>query len=97
MRPSLFQRAQIENTARKEMREHMSKLTVKRAFEHKTASSTDTTFVTYDMVVVWRENIVNRRIGEQMRPYVADSVEVEKTLIHVRNDGKRSITPFNFF
>ena len=96
-RPSLSLRAEIANTARKEMNEHMAKLRVNRALKHKAASSTDSIFTPGDEVLVWREKIVNHRIGEWIGPFIVDSVEVDKKIIFVRDEKKRFSYPIQLF
>ena len=43
-------------------------------------------------MLVWREKIVNHRIGEWMGPYLVDSVELHKKFIHVRNEKREGYT-----
>ena len=93
----MAKRAEIASTARKEMNKIMAKLRLQRALKHRTASSTDAVFQPGDKVLVWREKIVNNRIGEWMGPFLVESVQIENKLVHVRDDNKGTTTPFNFY
>lgn len=52
---TLVDRAQIANSARKEMEHHMAGLRVHRALRHRVPKSADTRFQPGDTVFVWRE------------------------------------------
>ncbi len=53
----------------------MDKARVSRALKHQTPTASDTIYVPEDQVLVWRENVVNNRIGKWLGPYVVDSFD----------------------
>ncbi len=57
------------------MAKHMDKARVSRALNHQTPTASDTVYVPGDQVLVWRENVVNNRIGKWLGPYVVDSFD----------------------
>lgn len=96
-RPNLATRSEIATTARKEMNAHMAKLRIQRALKRRTGTLKDACFQPGYKVLAWREKMVNNRIGEWMGPSIADAVEVEKKMVHVRDDKKCCVIPFNFY
>ena len=96
-RPSLAERAQIANTARKEMLKIMSELRVKRALKHKVSESANAIFQPGDDdVLVRREKNVNNRVGEWIGPFSVERVEADKKILFIRDDKKNKENPFNF-
>ena len=62
----------------------MAKLRVNRALRHQVPTAANAMFDPGDKVLVWREKIVNNRIGEWMGPYIVDKFDQDKKLVFVR-------------
>lgn len=63
-RPSVSDRENLPDIARKEMGEIMAKLRVKRALHHAVPPASDHPYENGDQFLVWREKKVANRIGE---------------------------------
>ena len=66
---TLEDRSRIVEAARKEMERHMASVRLKRALKQKILSAADMPFDVGDKFLVWREKIVNNRIGECIGPF----------------------------
>ena len=94
-RPQADERAQIVHEARIGMAKHMAKGRVSRALKNKAPPALDSTFNPGDQVFVWRENVINNRIGEWLGPFVIDSFNVSTKLVHIRCGKDDEIKPFS--
>jgi len=86
-------RAKMANEARVEMAKHMGKARVARALKHAVPPSADNPLKAGDQVLVWKEKVVNNRIGEWLGPYTVDNYIDEKKLVYVRYKDN-DIRPF---
>ena len=66
------------------MASQMAKARVSRALKNTTPTAADDVFTPGDQVLVWRENVVNNRIGEWLGPFVVDNFEADKKLVYIR-------------
>lgn len=94
LRPTTDERAFLANEACDEMAQKMENLLVKRSLRHRTPASTDQIYIPGDMPLVWRENIVNNRIGEFLGPYKVRSFNCETKLVYIEDEKSKSIQPF---
>ena len=63
-RPSLAERAEAAQQARRYMSQHLAKLKVKRAIHHNAPPASDRVYQPGDKVLVWREKQFESGIGE---------------------------------
>ena len=65
----------------------------KRSIKYKTPSATDHVFVPADSVLVWRERIVNKRVGEFIGPFIVLAFDpLSKNVIVDQNRTKKRYT-----
>lgn len=95
-RATLVARAQIANSARKEMEHHMARLRLHRALRHRVPKSADARLQPGDKVLVWREKLVNNRIGEWVGPYSVITADYSSKIVHVRETEDGPLRPYNF-
>ena len=88
-------RAELANMARKEMEKEMAKVRIRRGLSHSVPRSADTFFDEGDLVLVWKEKVVENRIGEWKGPYRVQGFEKEKKLVFVKETEGGSPRPFN--
>ena len=93
---TLEDRSRIVEAARKEMERHMASGRLKRALKHKVPSPADMPFDVDDKVLVWREKIVNNRIGEWVGPFTVESFDPRRKVVHVRDVTVGPAKPFRF-
>ena len=84
-RPTLQERATIAKIARDEMERPMEQLRVARALKHATPSGVNNLYNPGDKGLIWRERIVNNRIGEWIGPFNVTSFDAAKRLVFVRD------------
>ena len=89
-------RSKIAETAGKEMERHMATLKLKRALKHNVPPAADVPFDVGEKVLVWREKIVNNRIGEWVEPFTVESFDICRIVVHVRDAQVRPAKPFEF-
>ena len=63
----------------------MAGMKVKRAFKHQTPGSTDKFYQPGDKVLVWKEKVVDSRIGEWLCSFEVLAVDEGKKLMYVRD------------
>ena len=78
----LGERASVAQSARKEMGKLMG---VRRALHHRTLSAADRFYQPGDQVLVWREKIVNHRIGEWLGPFTVLCTDESRKLVYVQD------------
>lgn len=89
------QRAALVTTARKEMEKHMAELRLRRSLKHNPPPATDYILKPGDEVLVWREKLVEHRIGEFIGPFLVDSVDHATKTIFIRDSKVGAARPFN--
>ena len=94
-RPMLEDRASVALCARKEMERIMAEMRTKRALKHKVPTAADTFYQPGDKVLVWREKIVESRIGEWLGPFEVLATDEEKKLVYVKDVKIGAARPFN--
>jgi len=72
----------------------MGKARVARALKHTVPPSTDHPLKAGDQVLVWKEKVVNNRIGEWLGPFTVDNYVDKKKLVYVRYGKDTDIRPF---
>lgn len=65
----------------------MEKLRVQRALKHAIPRDADESFEPGDKVLVWREKIVDHRIGECIGPFTVVCFEPERKIVHVQDNS----------
>lgn len=78
------------------MEHHMARLRVHRALRHQVPRSADALFQPGDKVLVWRERIVNNRIGECVGPHEVVTVDCSAKMVHVKYSREGLPRPYNF-
>ena len=66
------------------MAKHMAQVRIVRALKHNTPSATDHVYQPGDKVLVWREKLVENRIGEWIGPYTANSFDENSRIVLVQ-------------
>lgn len=94
-RLTLKERASIAQSARKEMGKIMAEMRVRRGLHHRIPSAADRFYQPGDNVLVWRENIVNHRIGEWLGPFTVLATDESKKLVYVQDAKIGAARPFN--
>ena len=87
-RPTLVERARIATQARKIMAQEIAKSKLQRALKHNAPDAADRVFEPGQLVLVWREKIVNNRIGEWLGPYQVISMDHHTKIVLVDCDGE---------
>lgn len=77
------------------MQTHMSKLRVDRALKHKTPAAANMSYKIEDQVLVWREKIVDSRIGEWLGPFTVDAIDDTKKIVYFQDERIGAAKPFN--
>ena len=88
-RPTLTERAQVAQRARKLMAQELAAAKIRRSMKHKTPSATNHTYEPGDAVLVWREKIVNNRIGEFIGPFPVLAYEPHSKIVVVNQNGEK--------
>ena len=83
-RPTADKRVKIANDARAEMAKYMAKVKVARVLKHRIPPAADIVLEPGDPVLVWRENVVNNRIGEWLGPFKVDNYDASRKLVFVK-------------
>ena len=94
-RATLQDRASVAQSARKEMDKIMAEMRVRRALHHRVPSATDRFYQPGDKVLVWREKLVNHRIGEWLGPFTVMSTDEVRKLVYVQDAKIGAARPFN--
>eukprot|EP00171_Calliarthron_tuberculosum_P018350 IDg18350t1 len=81
-------------TARAEMQQHMTKNRIQRAFRHSVPAAADRHYQPGDQVLVWRENVVNNRVGEWLGPFTILEVNTDKNIGFIEDAKTRKAIPF---
>ena len=92
-RLTVDEHAAIPTMARKEMSTIMAKMRIARGLRHAVPSATDNTYKIGDKVLVWRENMVNSRIGEWLGPFVIEGMD--NKIAYIRDEVNSPARPFN--
>ena len=85
-RPSLAERAETAQEARRLMAKHLALTRVNRALKHNTPAATNRVYQPGDEVLVWREKLVENRIGEWVGPYTVKSFDERSRIVLVQKD-----------
>ncbi len=68
---------------------------IRRALQHQTPPATDFIYNPGDKVFVWREKVVENRIGELVCPYVVVSVDAQAEIVLVQKDADSQYERYN--
>lgn len=93
-RSTISERPELAEIYRMEMQEKMAKLKLKMALHHAVPLACDRAYEPSDKVLVWREKVVNNRIGEWLGPYEVDSMDTTKKLVFVKDVKVDPASPF---
>ena len=94
-RETLQDRASVAQSARKEMEKIMADMRVRRALHHRVPSAADRFYQPGDKVLVWREKVVNHRIGEWLGPFTVMSNDELRKLVYIQDAKIGAVRPFN--
>ena len=93
-RPTLSQRSQIAQQARREMNRIMAEQRLKRALHHSVPPASDRSYEPGDKVLVWRKKQIAQRMGEWLGPFKVVSTDYAKKLIYIRDADVDPARPF---
>ncbi len=68
------------------MAKHLAQARLERVLHHRTPPDTDRTHNLGEKVLVWRENVVENRIGEWVGPYRVISFDAQAKIVLVQKD-----------
>ena len=73
------------------MAEEIANSKIQRALRHNTPDAADRVFEPGQLVLVWREKVINNRIGEWLGPHQVVSMDHESkiVLVDVNGEAKR--------
>ena len=94
-RPTLAECARTALDARRLMSRHLAQAKVTRAQRHNTPPATNATYQTGDLVLVWREKVVESRVGQWLGPYTVVTIDVNAEIVIVRKDKESLIKSYN--
>ena len=77
------------------MSKHLAESRVKRALRHHTPQAADIIYQPGDKVLVWREKLVESRIGEWIGPYIVCSYDAAAQIVLVQKEPGASHERFN--
>ncbi len=83
----LVERAEIAQEALRHMDKSLAQSRIRRAPQHQTPPATDLIYNPGDKVLVWREKVVENRIGELVGPYILVSVDAQAKIVLVQKDA----------
>ncbi len=85
-RASLAKRALAAQDARRHMARHLAQGQIKRSLHHQIPQSADRTYQSGDNLLVWREKLVENRIGELTGPYTVCSYDASAHIVQVQKE-----------
>ncbi len=94
-RSSLAERALAAHEARHYTAKHLAQFLVKRVLQHQNPQATDQNYQSGDKGLVWREKLVEKRIGEWTGTYVAFRYEASARIILVQKESESPQEPYN--
>ena len=94
-RPSLAERAQTAQEARRLMAKHLAQTRVNRALKHNTPNANVRIYQPGDEVLVWREKLVENRIGEWVGPYIVKSYDERSRIVLVQKSADSAHERYN--
>ena len=80
-------RKMIAGTTHNEMEKPMSKMRINRALRHAVPTAANRSYGRGDQVLVWREKIVEHRIGEWLGPFSVASFQPEMKLVLIQDES----------
>ena len=92
----MAERAPVTERARKLMSSEMADSKVRRALKHNVPQNIDHVYQPGDKVLVWREKLVENRIGEWTGPFIVKTVDMKSKIVTVQEDSKSPFQRFNF-
>ena len=95
LRALLESRAEVANMARREMEKGLATARVKRGLRHAVPQAENNTLEVGHEVLVWREGMVENRIGEWIGPFRIHAVDQKRKLVFVQDVRFGSARPFN--
>lgn len=64
----------------------MARMCVNRGLGHARPPAANLTYQTREQVLIWRENIGNRQIEEQINPFEVKGTDLSKKIVYIRDD-----------
>ena len=94
-RATLADRALETQNARRLMSIHLAESRVKPALRHHTPQAADIVYQPGDKALVWREKLIESRIGEWVGPYIVRSYDAAARIVLVQKESGASHERFN--
>ena len=94
-RPTLAERAHTAQAARRLMAKHLAQTRIHRALKHNTPSANVHVYQPGDEVLVWREKLVENRIGEWTGPYIVKSYDESSRIVLVQKSADSAHERYN--
>ena len=94
-RPSLAERAEAAQQARRYTSQHLAKVKVKRAIHHNTPPASERIYQPGDEVLIWREKQVESRMSEWIGPYTIVTSDSSGKIIVVQKEAGSALERFN--
>ena len=94
-RATLAERAEVALEARKLMSKHMAMTKVRRALTHQMPSAANHTYAPGDKVLVFREKVIENRIGEWQGPFTVMSYDQPTKTVLVQDEPGSSFSKYN--
>ena len=83
-RPILSERAEAAQAARRYMSQHFAQAKVNRALKHQFPAASHPTYTPGEQVLVWREKLIENRIGEWIDPYTVETVDHDSKIVVIK-------------
>ena len=94
-RPSLAERAEAAQDARRIMAKHLAQTRFKRALKRNTLPAINRVYQPRDEVLIWREKIVENRIGEWLGPHIVRSFDKKSYIVLVQKNADSAPERYN--
>ena len=83
------------HAARTEMQRIMARMRVARGLRHSVPLAANCAYDPGDQVLVWREKVVNHRIGEWIVPFLVLGMDAGKKIVYIQDVKVGAARPFN--
>ena len=85
--PTLGERAEAAQKALSHVAKHLAQARVERALNHNTPPATDRTYQPGEQVLIWREKLIENRIGEWVGLYTVTCYDAQTKIVLVQKNA----------